>query len=235
MLVQVGESRSTEIDLRLAVTLSGIAGAINAAGLHAAGLFSANMTGNVSTLSDRLAVGDWMFAGVLAAVVIAFVSGAFTSGILIELGRSREIRGIYAYSIFLEGVLLAVFAVADLTLASGHSGPVLVLGLSFLMGLQNAATTMISGARVRTTHVSGMATDLGIELASLTRKLDAHRKASMRNLLRLHASTLAAFLIGGVGGAFAYLQFGGAALLAIAALLCLIALPYLRHRDKAER
>ncbi|MET3901247.1 uncharacterized membrane protein YoaK (UPF0700 family) [Devosia sp. UYZn731] len=74
----------------------------------------------------------------------------------------------------------------------------IVLGLSFAMGLQNAATTRISDARVRTTHVSGMATDIGISLASLTIK--AQDADGSRARLWLHLSTIFAFLLGGVIG-----------------------------------
>ncbi len=52
MLIKEGESRSSEIDSRLAVSLAAIAGAVNAATFRAAGFFSANMTGNVSSVSD---------------------------------------------------------------------------------------------------------------------------------------------------------------------------------------
>jgi len=230
MLIQSGDGRTARIDLRLAITLSAVAGAVNAAGFHAVGFFSANMTGNISSLSDGLALGKWGVAGTLIAVVAAFIAGAFGSALLIESGRARGVAGIYAYAILGEGLLLAVLGAADISLAAVHSGPLLVIGLSFLMGLQNATTTMISNARVRTTHVSGMATDVGIELAALLRPADAEGRQRVRNLLTLHGSTLVAFFAAGIAGVAVYALIGGYLLLVVAAALVAIAWPYLRGR-----
>jgi uncharacterized membrane protein YoaK (UPF0700 family) len=227
MLIREGTDRTVAIDLKLASSLAGIAGALNAAGFQAAGFFSANMTGNVSSLSDYLGLANFGLAGIFAALVLTFIGGAFCSGLLIEAGRSREIRGIYAYSILLEAALLLSLAVADISLPAIQSGPPLVLGLSFIMGLQNAATTRISNAKVRTTHVSGMATDIGLNLAALWSARCNQPEASER--LRLHFSTLAAFLLGGVVGAVSYVLIGGLVLALCAIILMLIALPELKR------
>ncbi len=167
MLVREGDQRTIDIDVRLAALLAAVAGALNAAGFQATGFFSANMTGNVSALSDHLGLAQFGLAGLFLSLVIAFIAGAFVSGLLIEAGRNRGVRAIYAYSITLEAGMLLALGVVDLWLPSAQSGSALVLGLSFVMGLQNAATTRISNARIRITHVSGMATDIGLGLAVL--------------------------------------------------------------------
>ena len=164
MLVQLGTARNERIDLNLACTLAGIAGALNASAFYSVGFFAANMTGNVSVLSDHFAIGQWSSSLFYLTIVIAFIVGAGVSTLLINAGRRRSIHGIYAYSILTEAILLMALGFADLWLLGTWRVPVLVLGLAFLMGLQNAVVTMISDARVRTTHVSGMATDIGIEL-----------------------------------------------------------------------
>ena len=103
-----------------------------------------------------------------------------------------------------------------------------MLGLSFLMGLQNATVTHISGARVRTTHVSGMVTDIGIELSLLfdiacgrERQVDA---AATRSTFRLHAQTVLCFLAGGVAGVVIYDAIGDLILFVAGVLLVGIAL-----------
>ena len=223
MLIHEGDQRSIDIDVKLAILLAGIAGALNAAGFQAAGFFSANMTGNVSTLSDQIGLGHLGASGIFIALILAFIGGAFCSGLLIEAGRRRRIIGIYAYSVLLEAALLMVLAAADLALPQFPSG--LVVGLSFIMGLQNAATTRISDARVRTTHVSGMATDIGLGLASLAFGNGAQR-------LRLHLATLAAFLLGGIAGVVIYLAIGGWLFCVTALLLILIAAPEARRAKR---
>ena len=54
MLVHEGSARTDRIDERLAWSFAAIAGALNAAGFYAFGTYSANMTGNVSSLADHL-------------------------------------------------------------------------------------------------------------------------------------------------------------------------------------
>jgi uncharacterized membrane protein YoaK (UPF0700 family) len=108
----------------------------------------------------------------------------------------------------------------------GH-GPALAFGLSFLMGLQNAVVTRISNARVRTTHVTGMVTDIGIELGNLVDLAGRHGReeeaALNKDKLRLHGQTVASFLAGGVAGVLAYKAFGAFLLFGASALLLLLA------------
>lgn len=91
------------------------------------------------------------------------------------------------------------------------------------MGLQNAVTTMISRARVRTTHVSGMATDIGIELAAMLDG-EASRNAA-RPKLWLHSLTLVCFAVGGLCGALLFYTIGSWLFILSATLLLLIAVP----------
>ena len=207
----------------------GIAGALNTAGFYAVGLYSANMTGNVSALADHVGIGDLAAAGIYAALVATFIAGAATSTLLINAGRRRGLAGIYAFSILAEAVLLAGLGCADLWLPGVGRGPALAFGLSFLMGLQNAVVTRISDARVRTTHVTGMVTDIGIELGNLVdlRKRAGYERevALNRDKLTLHGQTVAAFLIGGVLGVLAYRAVGALLLFGAAAALLALAAP----------
>lgn len=92
----------------------------------------------------------------------------------------------------------------------------LAYGLSFLMGLQNAVVTRISNARVRTTHITGMVTDIGSELGNLV-DLAWHRRSQRENdeasdydegRLWLHGFTVISFVGGGGFGVLAYKKFG---------------------------
>ncbi|CAN7213118.1 MULTISPECIES: YoaK family protein [unclassified Devosia] len=216
MLIREGDQRTVDIDLKLATLLAGVAGALNGAGFQAAGFFSANMTGNVSSLSDHLALGRLDTAALFAAMIVSFILGACCSGFMIEIGRQRGVRGIYAYSVLLEAGLLLLLGPIALFFRGFQTG--LVICLSFIMGVQNAATTRISDARVRTTHVSGMATDIGLGLAALVRGQPAPR-------FRLSLFTLTAFLAGGVLGVFAYLLIDGWLLIIAGIALLAIGIP----------
>ncbi|WP_320188691.1 YoaK family protein [Agrobacterium rosae] len=236
MLISQGDARNERINFSLACSLAAIAGALNASAFYAVGFFAANMTGNVSALSDHLATRQWGASLFFLAIVVAFILGATLSSLLINAGRRRDIAGIYAWSILVEAILLALLGCADLWLLTKWRGSLLVLGLALLMGLQNATVTHISKAHVRTTHISGMATDLGIELGAL---IDIRRgqepdgsATDVTAKLKLHAFTIAAFLIGGIIGVIIYQALSGYLLIACAVLLFLIAMAGLR---KARR
>lgn len=229
MLVREGETRTFVMDRRLGCSLAAVAGAVNAAGFLAVGYYSANMTGNVSTLAMSLHVGDLMVVASCLGLIAAFVAGAVLSTFLVNAGRRRRHQAIFAYSILLESVLLGLLAFLDTALHAGPRGPVLAYGLSFLMGLQNATVTRISGARVRTTHMTGMLTDFGIEIAdwleSFRHPVDHGRLAQTRQRLLLHGGIVLSFAGGGLAGALVYGWWTARCFLVLAALLAWLALP----------
>lgn len=239
MLVHYGSTRTQTIDRRLACTLAGVAGALNATAFYAVGFFSANMTGNVSSLSDHLALGHWHAATFYALIVLIFMVGSAASTLCINAGRRRGYRGIYALTILIEAFLLAGLGGAALWLSPAWRVPTTVLGLAFLMGLQNAVVTRISDARVRTTHVSGMATDIGIEIGILV-DIMCKREPSgdvddVRNRLLLHVETVLSFLGGGIIGLLLYRGIGSTTLEVAAIVLAAIALPAIRRAGQGGR
>ena len=239
MLLRQGDARSHAMDQRLACVLAVVAGAVNTVAFHAVGFFSANMTGNVSTLSDRVAQGEWLAGVFYLSIVVTFIFGASFSTLLINAGRRRYIRSIYALGILAEAVLMALLGVIEVFSGAPDRGAVLVLGLSFLMGLQNAVVTRISDARVRTTHVSGMSTDIGIELGMLFDRVRGREApgvtGSHREKLGLHVRTVLSFLAGGVLGVMLY-HYIGLSLLFVAAsgLLVLAASAIIRSRAPTD-
>lgn len=226
MLISTESARSNSADTRLACTLAAAAGALNTAAFEIVGFFSANMTGNVSSLSDHLAKANLGGGLFFLSIVCLFIAGSSFSTLVINSGHRRNIRTVYAFIILAEGSALIVLGVIEKHFPPLSPGVVLILSLSFLMGMQNAVVTRISNARVRTTHVSGTATDIGIELAMLYEVL--RRKVSPKDApvyldrLRLHCLTLLSFLTGGVAGIWLYKLFGYGFLLPVGfGLICL--------------
>lgn len=222
MLIRVGEDRTGKIDLFLAGLLSSISGALNAVGFLIAGSFTANMTGNISAFADHLAGGAVLVALSFLGLVAAFICGAAAAGLCIQIGERRGLRAIYALAIAGEGLIVLCLGLL-LALWPGVPQMLLVIVLSFVMGLQNAVTTMISRSRVRTTHVSGMATDIGIGLALLAGNIGTRSDTLPK--LGLHSLTLASFAAGGVLGALLFGALGPWLFILCAGALLLISLP----------
>ncbi|MBE3640478.1 YoaK family protein [Mangrovicoccus algicola] len=230
MLIRTGAARSAAIDLSLAGLLSSIAGALNAVGFLVAGSFTANMTGNISAFADHVAHGQIGIALPFAGLLAAFILGATLAALAIQSGERRGLRSVYAWAVLAEAGLLIGLGVAMLARPAGLSEGLLVEALSFVMGLQNAVSTMISSARVRTTHVSGMATDIGIGLAALLGGQGARRAALPR--LGLHGLTLLCFALGGIGGALAFAGIGAWLFVGTGAVLAAVALAEIRRAGR---
>ncbi|WP_156839104.1 YoaK family protein [Novosphingobium aquimarinum] len=208
MLIAQGDARDSRLDRNLAFALAAVAGGLNAAAFHEVGFFSANMTGNVSALSSLLAMGQWRQGLGYLAIVLSFIIGSLVSTLAINSGLRRRIGTIYARVILIEAALLAALGLARMALDRSAGVPMLIVGLAFLMGQQNAIVTHISNARVRTTHVSGMATDIGIGLARmldiLRGKADPAEHGEIMTRLSLHTGTVLSFLLGGIAGVLAW-------------------------------
>ncbi|MFY7777713.1 MAG: YoaK family protein [Elstera sp.] len=224
----------------LVVGLAGLAGIVNAAGFHAIGHFSSHLSGTVAVLSEELAGADWTLALVAVWVIVCFIAGAATTAIMMTSQRERHLRGRYARCLIAEALLLVGIAAVDQFIAPGSHGilsvRVLLLwgGLSFLMGFQNAIVTQISHARIRTTHVTGMITDIGVALGQRLahwRHPDWHLPSGFaRSPVMMHVMTVSAFIGGGIAGVFGYRGLGPIFLLLVAAVLLAVGLYDLARR-----
>ena len=204
---------------RLAVGLSWVAGYTNVVMLLAAGQTVSHQTGNATHLgeqvgrafADRGAAGD---AAYFAALVAAFGVGAFAAGVATDAARRAGRRSRFVLPMTAEAILLSVVVLLTLRWPLPRGGvPRLAVTLTAAaaMGLQNGTITRISGAVVRTTHLTGVVTDLGLELAGLAAGW-RRRRPSWRRLGRqpgaqravLLAAIFATFLTGAVLGTVAY-------------------------------
>lgn len=220
-------SESTQRTIRhLGFALAFVAGAANAGAFLSVRIYTSHMTGIVSSVADNLALGE--FGLVLGAVgaLVSFLAGAMTSAIMINHGRRRALRSQFALPLLLEAVLFLVFGLMGATLANvkGLFVPATVVLLCFMMGLQNAVITKISGSVVRTTHLTGVITDLGIELGKLVywNQPDGSAAAPVmadRARMATLACLVVSFLVGGVLGALGFSHIGYLATLPLAGIL----------------
>ena len=196
--------------------LAFVAGIVNVVGLlgfeHQA---VTHLTGTTSMLAAALAAWDGVASLHLAASIFSFFSGTVLSGYLIQDSTLRLGRR-YGVALLLESLLLC----AAVPLLHRHYG----FGIYFAScacGLQNAMVSTYSGAVVRTTHLSGMFTDLGIFLGHSMRGLPVDWLR-----LRLCLLIISGFLCGGIAGAFAFRSLGYSALFIPGGLTAITALMY---------
>ena len=226
-----GSNRSPDGNRHLGVLLCFIAGAINAGGFLAVQHYTSHMTGIVSAMADNLALGAYRLVLPGLGALLSFVAGAACSAIMVNYARRHKMHGEYALPLLLEALLLLGFGVMGAQLAGvpGLFVPLTVMVLCFIMGLQNALITKISKAEIRTTHVTGIVTDIGIELGKLLYWNGAlqpgqHRVDANPERLRLLIALVSAFFAGGVSGALGFQAMGYSATVPLALLLVAMAI-----------
>ena len=174
--------------------LAFIAGIVNAAGYMGFRHQSiTNLTGSSSLLGVALGTGDSAEAWHWALSIGAFVFGAILSGMIVQQSKLQLGRR-YGVALVLESLLL--FAAVPLL----HAGDSVGLYLASMgVGLQNGMASTYSGMVFRTTHVSGMFTDLGIYIGQRMRGLEVD---TLR--IRVCVLVVSTFTFGGVIGAMLF-------------------------------
>lgn len=173
--------------------------AANAGMINAFGLISflhqsvSHMTGNVSLFAIQLHQQHYSAALFLIVILLCYILGAGVSGMILsnsnfQLGRR--------YGIPLTLVTLLIVLTWLLTPYFDHYA---LLFACTAMGVQNAMVSHYRGAIIRTTHLSGVLTDLGLALGYTLRGLDADAQKVI-----LHLLILFGFIIGSVIAAFSY-------------------------------
>lgn len=201
--------------------LAFIAGLVNAAGYLGFRHESiSNMTGNTSLLGIALGTADGREAAHWTLAIGAFVLGTMLSGMIVQQSTLKLGRR-YGVALILESLLL--FAAIPFLDASSSVGLYLA---SIAMGLQNGMVSAYSGAVIRTTHVTGIFTDLGISLGHLLRGLPVDK-------LRLCVCAIVAttFMLGGAIGALLFARLQEHALLIPAVLTGACGLGYGVYRQ----
>lgn len=227
MLSLQGMARRSTARTVVVLTLACVAGMVNAIGFFAVGTYTSHVTGHLSHFGDHLAQGKTSIAIHALLLVLSFVAGAFSATLFVETAR-RIGKARYSLALAVVAGVLAAFSIVSALFAGQHGAIDLVLTaiLCFAMGMQNALVTRVSNAVVRPTHMTGVATDIGIELARLVIWLrhkakitepikliiDLMREEELRKLW-LHLALFFFFTTGAFVGPFLYMRHGHAAML----------------------
>lgn len=210
-----GQHRTASTNRLLGGMLAFNAGAINAGGFLLVSMYTSHMTGFASMLADNLVLGNMKLVLGAAGALLAFTAGAAMTAMLVNWSRHNWLRSEYALPLLVESALLLVFGLMGATLSrqTPFAVPLTVLVLAFTMGLQNALVSKISSSQIRTTHMTGVITDLGIELGKLfywnrTERPPESRVRANRIKLRLFATLLGMFVTGGLVGALGFKYIG---------------------------
>lgn len=197
-----GKTRTLSHNKKIASLLSFVAGLVNVAGFLSVQRLTTNVTGHFAFFVDE--VFKLHFANSLTyfLYILFFFLGSFVSNLLVEIISRKNERYIYIIPTIIETAILIFVAIFGQSLILNNPN-LIAFTLLFAMGLQNSLVTRISDAIVRTTHLTGLFTDLGIELSQLFFYKIKEQKDKLISTIKLRLRIIAFFFIGGIiGGVF---------------------------------
>ncbi|MFC4873943.1 YoaK family protein [Negadavirga shengliensis] len=208
MLKKNKERRSIKENLLLAATTASASGITNVASVIAFFAFTSNVTGHVAIFAEEVVKGHWHQVYIVLVWLLLFLFGAFLANYLISSIAKKGRYLSHAAPVFIEILVLSVIAIYghyyyEETLRETEC---LVGGLLFCMGLQNSMVSTISGGVVKTTHVTGLFTDLGAELSQWLHPITPRSKV-LKERLTLRFTVLGFYIIGGLVGGWFFLKY----------------------------
>lgn len=213
-----GKTRTLRHNLQIASLLSFVAGSVNVIGFFAVQRLTTNVTGHFAFFVDEIFKLNLWQGLVYFLYTFCFFLGSFISSFLVEVISRRSDRSPYTLPAAIECLLLLAVGWFGQPLIS--SAPdVIACCLLLAMGLQNSLVTTISSASVRTTHLTGLFTDLGIELSQLFFYREPEQQHRLTASIRLRLTIITFFFIGGICGGGLYTNVGLHALVFAAAVL----------------
>jgi len=234
MLRKYSNSRNLADNIRLGVLTAFVAGMVNVASFLIFLSFSSNVTGYFAVFAAEMSKGDYYQVLVVAGWILLFFFGSFVSNpIVIHVNCNKYIA--HALPLVLEMICLLTVGIYGQffyqeTLLETEALLSLML---FAMGLQNGLTASISNFAVKTTHLTGATTDLGILLSMFTKK-EFRNNTELRGKAKLIASITTSYICGAVVAGFSYqwLQFK---LFYVVCILLLVVIAYDAYKLSVQR
>ncbi len=200
-----GKHRTYIHNLRLASLLSLVAGIVNISGVLSVKVLTTNVTGHFAFFSEDLSNKDYKIAVVYLFFILSFLVGSFTSNLIIEIVSRIKPEASYIFPIVIEIIILMVVGMFGVSSILGNSdGQIIACTLLFAMGLQNSLVTKASQSVVRTTHLTGLFTDLGIELSQLFFYKKRSEFIRLSKSIYLKLAIISCFFLGCLAGGFVY-------------------------------
>ncbi len=217
------------------------AGYLNAGGFMACQRFVSHMTGFGTQVGISLGHNEYFQAFEMALMPVIFILGAATAGWMMDRKlvnnmRPRVIRGM-GWIVVLD-LIIWVGSVNDQFAVFGepvlnHRDYAFLFLLAFNCGLQNGLFVTITSGQIRTTHITGLATDIGlhsVKILSMDKNAPDREELKQKNFLRV--KTVAAFSFGSLISALIFQHYGywGFSVSFFFSLMILLYLKYLVSR-----
>lgn len=227
-----GSNRTHKQNLKLAIYLSFVAGSVNMIGFYHLAVLTTHVTGHFVYLGEAIMASNVDYAFLSLVFLLSFLIGSFLSNFILELADRKNAPQWNVLPIWIE-VGLLLFVLTNIWWNIPFALQVFCLILA--MGMQNALVTQISNAIVRTTHLTGLFTDLGIELSQLFFYKGKVERLRLQSSIQLRLFIILFFAAGAILGAVFYQQWSLKAMLLPILILMWSTLNVFTHKKRIKR
>ena len=218
------KKRSYKNNLGVAIFLALVAGIVNVVGVLSVNQFTTNVTGHFAHVITGVSQAYQSRPIYFLGFILSFLGGAICSSLIIDYFRNHSEKWKFRVPVIIESLLLIGVGILPMDYITLNPHKIAIV-LLFTMGFQNALVTTISNSVVRTTHLTGLFTDLGIEIAQLMKNRDPKITKPLWHSVFLRVNIIGSFFIGGVIAGLFYHVIQTRLLILAAMVLC-IALVY---------
>ncbi len=199
-------NRSLRENMQLGALTAFSAGMVNVISVFIFFAFTSNVTGHYAILAQEISSGNWYQALVVVGWIALFFFGNFTSNLIVINLNKKNAYLAHSIPIFLEIICLLIVGtyIQYYYKETLLETELMVSLMLYAMGLQNGLTATISNSAVKTTHLTGLTTDLGI-LASMFTKKVYREDPNYRAKLRLLLTIMISYVLGGITAGYIYL------------------------------
>lgn len=224
MLRKYSNHRTIQENIKLGSLTAFSAGMVNVASVIVFFSFTSNVTGYYAILTQEIAKGNWYQVSVVLFWILLFMLGGIISNLIIIHGKGKYNSYVtHSIPLFMEilsilfvGIYLQYFYKDSL-----HETEILVGALLFAMGIQNSLTASISNSVVKTTHLTGLTTDLAILISMFTKETNRQSKALV-DKFHLLLSIVCSYLAGGIFSGLFFNTIGTKTFYVVCVVLLLI-------------
>ena len=203
MFKHQGKKRTVQHNLQIAIILSFVAGIVNVSGILAFNELTTNVTGHFALFIRDVADFKFWKGTIYFLYIFSFLFGSFSSSMLIETYKENKKLNVFVIPSLIECMILLMVAIFS-NFPQINNPEFMVCALLFAMGLQNSFVTKLSNAVVRTTHLTGLFTDLGIEISQLFFPKTHPNRKEIKTTIKLRLYIIAFFFFGGLTAGFFY-------------------------------
>jgi uncharacterized membrane protein YoaK (UPF0700 family) len=208
MLRQSKGDRTLKENLMLASSTAFVSGITNSVGMIAFLAFSSNITGHVTVLAKHIVDQDFKHIIVFVIWLLMFFFGAFISSFIVRSYNHTSYYKAHSLPFIIEIIILLFVGIYGHNFYKDNQleHDLLIGAMIFSMGLQNGLVSTISGGLIKSSHLTGLFTDLGGDVAEWMHP-KAEKTEAVKSKIYVRLTILSFYLIGAVLGGFLFNVF----------------------------